>query len=218
MLFSFMVYDKEKRKIMIEILTLILAFFMLVATFTYVYFTYKLTQETAKLREIETSPFISLHIEAEHSGSMNVIVQNIGKAPAYNISFDMDEKFVEYFHCGCSFKDNISYFPPTQKIIFSLDSFEKLSKCDFDNISINVKYYTKENFLIEDRFVLEWKHLSGMALETNYIKGIKNELEKIQKHIEKLVVIKDKKDILNANDIDRIAKSYKNYQEKQDID
>jgi len=178
---------KKKRKVMFENLTLISAFLMLGATFTYVYFTYKLTKETTKLREIETSPFISLHIEAEHGGSMNVIVQNIGKAPAYNICFDMDKKFVEYFHCGCNFKDDISYFPPTQKIIFVLDSFEKLSKCNFDNIPINVKYYTKENILIEDKFTLEWKHLSGMALGTNHIKGIKEELEKIQKHIEKLL-------------------------------
>ena len=56
------------------------------ATIIYVGFTIVLARETRKLREVETTPFISLHFEAFYaSQELKLIIKNIGKAPAYDL-------------------------------------------------------------------------------------------------------------------------------------
>ena len=42
-----------------EWITAIFTIILVVATIVYVFFSFRLTQETVKLREIETSPFVS---------------------------------------------------------------------------------------------------------------------------------------------------------------
>jgi len=179
-------------------ITAISTVILLISTMIYVFFTYKLTKETVKLREVETTPFISLHIDSD-IGSLKVIVKNIGKAPAYNISFSMDKKYESYFHCGCNFKDKISYFAPNQQIIFLLDSFQKLNNVDFENIPIHVQYYTKDKVLIKDIFLLEWKYLSGSMIDTNNVKGIKSALEDITKELKELNKISKDKEYIVTN-------------------
>lgn len=71
---------------------------LVIATIIYVVFTYKLSKETTKLREVETSPFISLNLEPFHnSPTLKLVVKNIGKAPAYNIGFSIDKEYKEFF-------------------------------------------------------------------------------------------------------------------------
>ena len=154
----------------------------------YVFFTYKLTKETVKLREIETFPFMSLHIDGS-SFVLRLIVKNIGKAPAYNINFYIDKKFESYFSCGCSLKDKISYFAPNQEIFFSLGQFSNLEKIEEKSIPIKVVYYSKDNNKFEGSFSLEWKHLSGTVTNTNPFEGIKDGINNIDKAIKELNTI-----------------------------
>ncbi len=164
---------------------------LMIATLVYVYFTYRLTKETTKLREVETTPFMSVYIKPDHM--LELIIENIGKAAAYNVEFEMDEKYKSCFHCGCDFKHKISYFSPNQQLVIGMDSYQNLEKLKFENIPIKVKYYSKEKELFEDTFSVEWKYLSGSALSTDNLEGIKKEIEKTVKEVKNLnQTIKDK--------------------------
>lgn len=165
---------------------------LMFATLVYVYFTYKLTKETTKLRKVETTPFISLYFDitfpsVNHS---KIIIKNIGKAPAYNISFKVDKKYIKLFN-GYTFKNNISYFAPNQEFHILAEGFGKLNEKGYDNIPITVNYQSHDKRVISDTFNLEWKYLA--YYEKDNIEGIKNALENIKKEVAILnKTIKDK--------------------------
>ena len=164
---------------------------LVLATVIYVVFTYKLSRETTKLREIETTPFMAMYIKPDLM--LTLIVENIGKAPAYNIEFEMDEKYQSCFRCGCDFKHKISYFSPNQQLVIYMDQYSKLEKLDFDSIPIKVKYVSKDGQLFEEVFTIEWKYLSGSALETDNLSEIKKAIKEAAKEIKELhKTIKDK--------------------------
>lgn len=162
------------------------------ATIIYVGFTVVLARETRKLREVETTPFISLHFEAFYaSQELKLIIKNIGKAPAYNITFSLEEKFEKYFKYN--FKNKIAYFAPNQQFVVVADYFNKFEESKEPNIPIRLKYFSKDNLLIEDNFVLEWKFLSDTLLGTDNIEGIKKALEDISKDLKEIhKIAKDK--------------------------
>lgn len=111
---------------------------LVAATLVYVYFSSKLTKETVKLREVETTPFISLHFEAFYaSRELKLIIKNIGKAPAYNITFSLEEKFEKYFKYN--FKNKIAYFAPNQQFVVVADYFNKFEESKEPNIPIRLK-------------------------------------------------------------------------------
>lgn len=172
-------------------LTAIATVVLVIATVIYVFFTYRLTKETVKLREVETTPFISIYIKP--GLMLNLIIENIGKAPAYDIEFEMDEKHQSCFRCGCDFKHKISYFSPSQQLVICMDQYANLEKLDFDSIPIKVKYSSKDGHLFEEVFTIEWKYLSGSALDTNNLEEIKKAIKETAKAIKELhKTIKDK--------------------------
>jgi len=164
---------------------------LVATTIVYVFFAGKLTQETVKLREVETTPFISMYIKP--GLMLNLIIENIGKAPAYDIEFVMDEKYQSCFQCGCDFKHKISYFSPNQQLIIYMDQYSNLEKLDFDSIPIKIKYSSKDGQLFEEIFTIEWKYLSGSALNSDNLEEIKKAIKETAKEIKELhKTIKDK--------------------------
>ena len=174
-----------------ECLTAFATIILVATTIVYVFFAGKLTQETVKLREVETTPFMSIYIKLD--SKLSLIVENIGKAPAYDIEFKMDKKYTSCFPCGCDFKHKISYFSPNQQLPICMDQYSNLEKLDFDSIHIEVKYSSKDGQLFEEIFTIEWKYLSGSALETDNLVEIKKAIEETAKEIKELhKTIKDK--------------------------
>lgn len=160
--------------------TIILVF----ATWIYVYFAYRLTQETVKLREIETTPLMSIHIEP--SLPLKIIIKNIGKAPAYNIKFKIDEKYKPLFTCGCSFGHQISYFSPDQQLVFPIKTFEEVENLGFENIPLAIQYQAKDGRYFQDSFSLEWKYLSGTIQNEEGISNIENAIKDIGEELKSL--------------------------------
>lgn len=146
---------------------------LVVVTGIYVFFSYKLTVETKKLREVETTPFISISFEALSVSSFKVVVKNISRSPAYNVSFEIDEKYLKFFNY--SFKNKISYFAPNQEFSIPASGYEELDKSGFDNIPIAIKYESRDKTAIVDIFTMEWKYLNLTFLEQNNIEGIKKQ-------------------------------------------
>lgn len=166
---------------------------LVLATCLYVYFSYKLTKETIKLREVETSPFISIIFDMSFQSSSHskIIIKNIGKAPAYNITFKIDEKYLPHFN-GYTFENTIEYFAPEQELFILANGFKNLKEAGFDNIPIIVNYKSKDDRTFCDFFTLRWQHFQ--FYEKNILQDIKNSFDNLNKEIKELnKTIKNKK-------------------------
>ncbi len=164
------------------------------ATIIYVLFTYKLFAETKKLREVETSPFISLEL-GPFKGSLHLSlkIKNIGKAPAYNLAFEIEDKYKDVFRFN--FNNKISYFAPEQEIEAFGKTYSEFLKLEIENIPVKVIYFSKDNNKIEDTYLLEWKQLDGILLEKEPISEIEKHLKLIAKEI------KDQTGLIKNNQI-----------------
>ncbi len=155
------------------------------ATIVYVYFTYKLTKETTKLREIETTPLISIYTKP--TNPIEMILENIGKAPAYDIEIDFDDKYLDCFLFDCTKnKNRISYFSPNQQFTILLKQYRELEKTAHKFIPVSVKYQSKDGKVFEDIFNIEWKSLSSSEIEKDGLEEIKREMEKTTKVLDQI--------------------------------
>ena len=199
---------------MIEILTVILGFLMLLATFIYVYFTYKLTQETTKLREIETSPFINAKLIIE-KGFSKIYIENIGKSPAYNLNIKFEEETFKAIKSDCykTYMSDIVYFGVGQVMDIG---FRTQILMDIDkDIVINVTYRSKDNRNFSDTIYLSLgaeKNFGVFYPEKEYedeFKKLTKELENIAKYTKKFTENYNAKRLLTKDDLERI-KQYGN--------
>ena len=160
--------------------TIILVF----ATCVYVYFSYRLTKETVKLREVETSPLMSIYFDTSPVSKFKLIIKNIGKAPAYNIRFELDEKYSEHFNYN--FKNTISYFAPNQEIQTIGSGYKELDALGIDNIPIVILYESKDGVQIKETFHMEWKYLSQTLLGIDEVENARRALDNIEKELKSI--------------------------------
>lgn len=172
--------------------TAIATIILVLATCIYVFFSYKLTKETIKLREVETSPFISIifDISFQAVSHSKIIIKNIGKASAYKINFKVDDKYLPHFN-GYTFENTIEYFAPEQEFYILANGFNNLKEAGFESIPITVQYKSKDDKSFTEQFNLRWQHFQ--YYEKDNIEGIKKALEDIKKEVTVLnKTIKDK--------------------------
>lgn len=157
------------------------------ATSIYVYFSYKLTQETIKLREVETSPFLSIKIEPyQYSHLLLLEIENIGKSPAYNVEISFSEDNNK------EFKDkkftlpqtHINYLPIGQKLPTLLGELNQL-KNDIDIFEVNLKYESKDKRLFVETIRINYKYMIEISMLLNTPQNI-SKLDDIKKEISKL--------------------------------
>lgn len=173
--------------------TAIATIILVLATCIYVYFSYKLTKETIKLREVETSPFISIIFDTSFQAVSHskIIIKNIGKAPAYDITFNVDEKYIPHFN-GYTFENNIAYFAPEQEFYILADGFNALKEAGFESVPITVHYQAKDKRSFTELFNLRWQHFQ--YYEKNDLQEIKKSFDDLNKEIKELnKIVKNKK-------------------------
>lgn len=75
--------------------TVIFSALVAIATLVYAILTWRLVSETRKMREAQTEPNISVTIQPreEWMNFVDLIIQNIGLGPAYNIKFEINPDF-----------------------------------------------------------------------------------------------------------------------------
>lgn len=176
-----------------EWVTAIATIILVLATCIYVFFSYKLTKETIKLREVETSPFISIifDISFQAVSHSKIVIKNIGKAPAYNITFKVDEKYLPHFN-GYTFENTIEYFAPEQEFYILANGFNNLKEAGFESIPIAVNYKSKDDRTFTEMFNLRWQHFK--YFEKNTLQEIKNSFDTLNKEIKDLnKIMKNKK-------------------------
>jgi Ca2+/Na+ antiporter len=172
--------------------TAIATIILVLATCVYVYFSYKLTKETIKLREVETSPFISISFDTTFVSKFKLNIKNIGKSPAYNLSFELDEKYLNFFNY--KFDQKISYFAPEQQFSILSSGYKELDESEYNNIPITVIYFSKDGRKFIDTFLMEWKHLDSTLIEKSTLEGMQKSFDDLNKEIKEInKTLKNKK-------------------------
>lgn len=95
-----------------------------IATVVYAFLTWRLVSETRKMREAQTEPKVSVTIQPreEWIKLIDMVIQNIGLGPAYNIKFEINPDFEcmkGKFLSELGFmKNGLKYLAPNQKLQF----------------------------------------------------------------------------------------------------
>ena len=165
-----------------------------IATIVYAILTWKLVSETRKMREAQTEPKVSVTIQPreEWINLIDMVIQNIGLGPAYNIKFEINPDF-EYikgkFLSELGFmKNGLKYLAPNQKLQFFLTSmignFEEKNKKPFE---IRVTYQNSIGKTYKDVYMIDFSQLIGLSQlgEPPLYKIAKN-VEEIKKDIHHL--------------------------------
>ena len=141
-----------------------------IATIVYAILTWELVSETKKMRESQTEPKVSVTIQPreEWINFIDMVIQNIGLGPAYNIKFEVSPDF-EYtkggFLSNLGFiKNGLGYLSPNQKLQFFLTSlsenFEVKTKKPF---KIKVTYQNSLGKKYEDVYIIDFSQLIGLS-------------------------------------------------------
>ncbi len=182
-----------------------------IATFVYAILTWKLVAETRKMREVQTEPKISIIIQSreEWINYLDMIIQNIGLGPAYNIRFEIMRDF-EYLDGRVLselniIKNGLKYLAPKQRIQFFLtNAIEKVKEKIETNFEIKVSYNNSMGKSYEDIYTIDLSELFGLlqlgapplfeiaentkniASSIKIIQDIVKNIEHIQKSIDRL--------------------------------
>ena len=156
------------------------------STIVYAILTWKLVVETKRMRRVQTEPRISISIypAEEDVHFMELIVENIGYGPAYNIKLQSNSDF-EVFYTKKKFselnllRNGIKCLVPKQKLQFVLLNTynEESLKLSF---TIHVEYYDDLGNKYYDDFMIDIPELADLWLykETS--------LQKIAKALENI--------------------------------
>lgn len=184
-----------------------------IVTAIYAALTWSISSETKLMREAQTQPSISATIQPDerYINWINLIIENIGLGPAYNVKFDVDPDFEDkYRHPDLEdrslnyklsdvgfIKDGLPYFAPNQKFQFFLTNLADGSQSKIPQEKIDYQKKLKTTFKIKityednrhkktysDTYVIDFSQQRGLSQlgEPPLYKIAKN-VEQIQKDI-----------------------------------
>jgi hypothetical protein len=153
-------------------ITVVFSAVVAIATVVYAILTWKLVSETIKMREAQTEPKISATIQADerYINWINLIIQNIGQGPAYNVKFELnpdfeDKNIPDVENIDETFKlsevgfikNGLPYFAPDQRIQLFLtnlaEDFKKKLETPFE---IKIIYENSIHKLYSDLYMIDF--------------------------------------------------------------
>jgi len=177
-------------------ITVIFTGLVTLATVTYAILTWRLVSETRKLREVQTEPKVSVIIQPkeEYLNFIELIVQNIGLGPAYNIKFQIDPDYEEkerrFKVSEIGFiKNGLEYMAPNQKLQTYLtnlaDDFEEKCMKPFEIVT---SYQNSAGKTYKDMFLVDFSQRTGIRqVGEPAINEIAKSIKNIDKFIQKYV-------------------------------
>lgn len=149
--------------------TVIFSAVVATATIVYAILTWRLVSETKKMRKVQTEPKISVIVQPKEEwiGFIDMIIQNIGLGPAYDIKFEIEpdyEKFDGKLLSEYGFiKNGLKYFGPNQKMQFFFtdlsENYEEKRKHSFE---IKVSYQNSVGNSYEDIYIIDFSQFDGL--------------------------------------------------------
>lgn len=159
-------------------------------------FVYLLLRETVKLREVETEPELSIYIQQNQtiSGVYDIIVKNIGKGPAYNLTFHFDteselikvQNFRKLHELG--FFQGVDYLAPNQEYGTLFGGQEMMKQPPIKPLKIQVNYTNKKSKKkYSDSFIIDPSNYWGTSyFGTKTLSDISRDLDKISSEVHRV--------------------------------
>lgn len=168
-------------------LTVIFSFIVAISTVVYAILTWKLTSETTKMREAQTTPNVLVTVEPEDFHDLYLVVRNVGLAPAYNIKFTINpdlEVIKGYPLSRVGFiKDGLSILAPGQEIktfLYSPSIVELKNQID-TVLNIKLLYESIGKKRIRQNYQIDLSQFKGIisvtttsSYENNLLRGIQD--------------------------------------------
>lgn len=140
-----------------------------ISTIFYVLLTERLVSETKEMREAQTEPRISISIRPrdEWINLIDLIIQNIGPGPAYNVKFEIEPDFEyrkNHLLSQTGFiKKGIKYLSPDQKIQTFLTNLVKDYQQKIGNpFNIKVTYENKSSREYKETFPIDFSMFDSL--------------------------------------------------------
>ncbi|KAF5410775.1 MAG: hypothetical protein U9N46_06135 [Euryarchaeota archaeon] len=182
-----------------------------IATMVYAVLTWRLVSETIKMRKVQTEPKISVTIQTSDAwiNFIDMVIQNIGSGPAYNIKFKINPDFEyakgKFLSTFGVMRSGFEYLAPNQKLQFFLtnmtENFREKVKTSFE---IAITYQNISSKTYEDVYPIDFSHFEGLRQSGEPpLYTIAKNIENIQKDIHSLstgfhemrVAVRTKKDV-----------------------
>jgi hypothetical protein len=172
------------------LMTLLFSGVVAVSTFFYAILTWKLVSETRKTREAQTEPKIEVRIwpREEYINFFDLIIENIGSGPAYDIHFKLEGDFEymkgKYISELAPLKNGIKYLGPRQKIQWFLTNMVEDSEIKLNtSFTVNMIYKNAVGRKYEERFPIDFSHFRGLLSITPPLIKIADSVGKIEREI-----------------------------------
>ncbi|MGB8226938.1 MAG: hypothetical protein WCE45_08785 [Sedimentisphaerales bacterium] len=155
-----------------SISTIIFSALVAFSTVIYAVLTWKLVSETIKLRKAQTEPTISIRIEPNEHCLLycDMIIQNIGLGPAYDLKFYLDSEIKDIDGKPLSelnlIKNGIRYLAPNSKRQFFFAQFSEKSKDTMkirDSFEIKVIYKNSQDEILDECFTIDFSEFLGLT-------------------------------------------------------
>ncbi|MDP3148062.1 MAG: hypothetical protein Q8N83_02925 [Ignavibacteria bacterium] len=210
-----------------ELITLLFTIAVGISTIVYAYLTAKLVSETKLMRKSQTDPEISLSlVQNDHSISfIDLVIENIGLGPAYNINIEVvkDFKLSNRMLSEVGFiKNGIKYFSPRQSLKLWVASFIEDKELAEKSIELKITYTNSLNEQFTRQFILNFSQFSYFTqLGTPPLIKIAEHLETIDKTLNNITsgFKKLKVDIFDSDDREQhekeVAKEFEEYKKSQ---
>ena len=174
------------------ILTLLFSGVVSIATIVYAILTWQLVSETRQMRKAQTEPRVSVIVQPKEDwiGFLDIVIQNIGLGPAYDIKFELNQDFEcfkgNYLGSMGIFKQGISYLAPAQRIQFfftnMMENYDEKIKSFFE-VKVSYKDATGSSHL--DTYVIDLSYFKGLTqLGEPPLYKIAKSVENMQKNID----------------------------------
>ncbi|TLX71687.1 hypothetical protein E9993_20195 [Labilibacter sediminis] len=188
----------------VETWSVIFGAIVAISTCVYVFFTWKMLNENKLMREALIEPQMIFYLEAteNHADLFYIKIQNIGAGIAkmlrFEISQDLEfEGVIRRLRDIPLFSEGFNSFPPGYKDEYLLFSSQKFDRQDIEKAKLIFKasYKSINGNLKEEWYTLKFSQIAArgnLKPPGSYIGNISYRLEKIDKHIEKIVDLKKK--------------------------
>jgi hypothetical protein len=150
------------------VLGLVFSLVVTISTVTYVILTRSLVQETKEMRKAGTDPEIAIYIQQQERwiNLLDMVIRNLGNGPAYDISFQVNEK--EPLHTDhnlskiLALKRGMRYLAPENEFRFYFGSAIDLLKDPIIGpIEITVTYYNRSRVKRKECFTVDITDFQG---------------------------------------------------------
>ena len=175
-----------------DILSIGIAAILAITTIVYAWITRRMLNETKRMRESQTEPHVFVNVQPMERAKfiLNMVIQNIGHGPAYDLKFKVEPDILLEPAYKISeinlMKNGFRYLAPDQKleciVAYSIAEAKKKEKTLHD---VTVSYRNKDRKAFEETFTLDFTEYFGMRYsDTDPNKGIIEKLDAIHKDID----------------------------------